>query len=122
MKAPHRIFFLIAGFTALSAGVVGAFLPILPTTPFILLAAFCFSRSSPRLHRWLREHQIFGKLVQDWEEKGSVARKPKLIATAMIIVLFGYTLIFVPVALLIKVIVTGIGIGVLLYLWSLPES
>jgi uncharacterized membrane protein YbaN (DUF454 family) len=75
-----RAMFLIlgVGFTAL--GVVGAFLPLLPTTVFLILAAACFARSSPRLEAWLLGHPTFGPLVRDWREHGAIPRRAKVLA------------------------------------------
>ena len=75
-----RIFWLIFGLVSVALGIVGAFLPILPTTPFMLLAAFAFAKSSPRLHRWLVEHPTFGPPVRDWQSHGAISRRAKLMA------------------------------------------
>ena len=58
---------IACGVLALGVGAIGIFVPLLPTAPFVLLAAFCFSRGSKRLHRWLAEHPRFGRYVRDWE-------------------------------------------------------
>ena len=66
------------GFTAL--GVVGAFLPLLPTTVFLILAAACFAKSSPRMEAWILDHKDFGPLVRAWRENGAIPRKAKVLA------------------------------------------
>ncbi len=73
----RRIFFLVFGFASLAAGVLGIVLPLLPTVPFVLLAAFCFANSSPRLERWLVEHRRFGPHIRDWRASRSVSRSGK---------------------------------------------
>ncbi len=79
---------LVLGWTCVALGFVGVVLPILPTTPFLILAAFAFSKSSPRLRRWLIEHNIFGGPIRDWEEKGAIRPRYKVMAcTAMALVL-----------------------------------
>lgn len=70
--------FLGLGFTAL--GVVGAFLPLLPTTVFLILAAACFAKSSPRMEAWILDHKDFGPLVRAWRENGAIPRKAKVLA------------------------------------------
>ena len=72
-----------AGLLALATGIVGAFLPLLPTTPLVLLSAFCFSRSSPRLERWLLEHPRFGPLIRDWRAYRAIPLRAKWTAWVM---------------------------------------
>lgn len=72
--------FLGLGFTAL--GVVGAFLPLLPTTVFLIVAATCFAKSSPRMEAWILDHKDFGPLVRAWRENGAIPRKAKVLACA----------------------------------------
>ena len=75
-----RSLWLIGGWVAVGLGIAGAFLPILPTTPFMLVAAYCFARSSPRLHRWIVEHPTFGPPVRQWQAHGAIARRAKVLA------------------------------------------
>jgi uncharacterized membrane protein YbaN (DUF454 family) len=70
------------GIVALFLGIVGAALPVLPTTPFVLLAAFAFGRGSPRLRRWTVEHPRFGPAVRRWEADGAISRRHKRYAMA----------------------------------------
>lgn len=119
---PHRILFLLAGFTSLFFAILGIFLPILPTTPLVILAAYCFSKSSKKLHSWLVNNPYFGEMIKDWESYGMIPLKAKIIATSMIIPSFAYTFIFVPVAIWIKIIVAMIGFYALYFIWSRPET
>ena len=75
-----RWLFLSLGVMFLALGVVGAFLPLLPTTVFIILAAGCFARSSPRLETWLLGHPRFGPTLRAWRENGAIPRKAKILA------------------------------------------
>jgi uncharacterized membrane protein YbaN (DUF454 family) len=77
-----RRLYLGLGLVFVAIGFVGAFLPVLPTTPFLILAAACFARSSPRLERWLMQHPRFGPLLRDWRERGAIPMKAKLTALA----------------------------------------
>ncbi len=74
----------IAGLTFFAIGVVGAFVPILPTVVFMLLAAFCFARGSQRLHDWLVNHRQFGPAIRDWRENGAIRRPAKRMAMVAI--------------------------------------
>jgi uncharacterized membrane protein YbaN (DUF454 family) len=77
----------LAGSVSLGLGIVGVVVPGLPTTPFVLLAAACYAKASPRLHRWLREHRFFGPMVRDWEAHRSLSRRTKRIAQGSMLVM-----------------------------------
>ncbi|HVR48310.1 MAG TPA: YbaN family protein, partial [Pseudorhodoferax sp.] len=81
LAAPWRWLLLLLACVSLATGVVGIFVPGLPTTVFLLIAAWAAARSSPRLHRWLLEHRVFGKLIADWQAGGRVSRRSKWNAT-----------------------------------------
>jgi len=87
-----RTFWLLFGLTALAFGLAGVVLPLLPTTPFLLLAAFCFAKSSPRLHDWLVAHPQFGPLIENWRRHGSIDRRTKGIAVLVMAATFGISL------------------------------
>ncbi|MBA4324289.1 MAG: DUF454 domain-containing protein [Rhodobacter sp.] len=75
-----RGLWLVAGGLFLGLGLLGVVLPVLPTTPFLLLAAGSFARSSPRLHRWLLGNPVFGPPIRNWEENGAISRRAKRLA------------------------------------------
>lgn len=77
-----RALWTALGMLALGLGALGAVLPLLPTTPFAILAALAFGRGSPRLRRWLVGHRRFGPAVRDWEARGAIARPAKRLACA----------------------------------------
>ena len=79
----QRLLWGTAGLLALAAGIAGIVLPLLPTTPFVLLAAFCFSRSSARLEAWLLAHPRFGPLIQAWRQHHAIPLRAKQLAWAM---------------------------------------
>ena len=84
----HRLFWLTVGLASLALAAVGVLLPLLPTTPFVILAAFCFMKSSQRLHDWLVNHRVFGPMIVDWREYGAISQPAKKIAIASMAAVF----------------------------------
>ncbi|WP_220128808.1 YbaN family protein [Bdellovibrio sp. KM01] len=76
---------VVLGSVSLILGIIGAFLPVLPTTPFVLLSAWCFLRSSEKAHAWLYRQPLFGKALTDWDRNKAISRKNKVIAITMIL-------------------------------------
>lgn len=74
-----KYFLVSGGVFCVTLGSIGIFLPGIPTTPFLLLAAACFTRSSPRLHQKLLASRLFGEMIRSWEENRTIPRKAKLI-------------------------------------------
>lgn len=122
LEGPKKLVFILLGFISLGLGILGIILPILPTTPFAILSAYLFSKSSLRLHRWLLRQPVLGPLIINWQDHGVIRLKAKIMSTCLIIPLFSYTLIFVPVAIWIKIIVMSIGACVLTFIWTRPSS
>ncbi|GMG82753.1 YbaN family protein [Paralimibaculum aggregatum] len=87
-----RMLWMAAGWTAFGAGLVGAVLPLLPTVPFMLLAAFCFARGSERIHAWLTTHPRFGPAIDDWRVHGAISRRGKRWALGSMAASFGISL------------------------------
>ena len=79
-----RPLWLLFGLVATGCAIAGAVLPLVPTTPFLLLAAYAFARSSPRLHAWLVNHRQFGPLITNWQQHGAIPRGAKIAAMMMI--------------------------------------
>lgn len=117
-----RTFWLVFGLLSLLLGIVGVFLPLLPTTPFVLLSAYCFSKSSKRLHLWLLNHKLFGSLISDWEKHGVIRTKTKCIATASMLILVSYPLFFLPIIIWVKLTVIITILSVLIFIWTRPSS
>lgn len=82
----------LGGSVALVLGVLGVFLPGLPTTPFVLLAAACYARASPRLHTWMLNHRWIGPMLRDWERDRSLTRRIKAMALLSMAVMVGISL------------------------------
>lgn len=120
--ASMRWVWLGLGWFFFALGIIGAFLPIVPTTPFMLLAAACFSRGSQRLHQWLLDQPTFGPSLRDWEDYGVIRKKGKVLSIATIVVFFSATLIFVNVPLGVKAVVALTGLGVITFIGSRPSE
>jgi uncharacterized membrane protein YbaN (DUF454 family) len=87
-----KLLWNIIGATALLLGVIGVVLPLLPTTPFVILAAFAFAKSHPAMRQWLVDHARFGPMIRDWEANGAIAPKFKALAVLMMLAAFGLSL------------------------------
>lgn len=104
-----RLAWLTLGILALGLGALGVLLPLLPTTPFVLVAAFAFAQSSQRLHDWLLDHNLFGSLIANWRRYGAISRSAKTVSIAsMAGVVIVSLLIEVPsLVLAIQLLVLG---------------
>ena len=105
--------YFIFGWVFLGIGAVGAILPLLPTTPFVLLAAWLFAKSSKRYHHWLRQNRFFGKSVRAWEAKLglTIGEKIRLVVTATIVIALSFVLC-----------TNSIGRIILVACWPIPLS
>jgi uncharacterized membrane protein YbaN (DUF454 family) len=89
-----RTLWLVIGLISLALGIAGVVLPLLPTTPFVLLSAYCFARSSPRMHDWLLANRTFGPLILNWEKHRAIAPRAKLLAVLSMAAVFGASFLF----------------------------
>ncbi len=89
---PRRAVWFTVGFVALLLAALGAVLPLLPTTVFLLVAAFAFARSSDRWHAWLLSHRVFGPLIADWRDHRAIDRRAKILSAASMAAVFGISL------------------------------
>ncbi|MCK6262704.1 YbaN family protein [Vibrio sp. ZSDE26] len=92
----RRFFLNIVGGLSLVLGVIGIVVPLLPTTPFIILASACFMRSSPRFHRWLHQHPTLGPMLDNWHQHRGVTRKVKQRGAFMIVLSFSFSIWVIP--------------------------
>lgn len=112
-----RTVYLILGWFFVAIGLIGAFLPILPTVPFLILAAACFSRGSERAYAWLLNLPVYGRAVKKWQETRSIPLRAKILSTLILIVSMGTSIVlFVPV-LIGKVVMAAFGVGVIVFIW-----
>ncbi|QHS10787.1 YbaN family protein [Sinimarinibacterium sp. NLF-5-8] len=117
----QRILLIIAGFISLLLGIIGALLPVMPTTPFIILAAACFARSSERFHQMLLRNRIFGPLLVEWETHRSIPYRTKLIALAMLAVTLGSSVVLFVRPLQLQLAVAAVGVLVGIWLYRIPS-
>lgn len=115
-----RWLFLAAALFFLLLGLIGVVVPGMPTTVFILLSAWAAARGSPRLHAWLMNHRLFGPMLRDWQNGGTVSRRAKRSA-ALMMALCAAILLATAAPLWVKILSTGCMAGVLVWLWRRPE-
>lgn len=115
-----RLLLLIAGWMSLVLGIIGILLPILPTTPFILLAAACFARSSERFYLWLLNHRLFGSVIRDWRVHKSIPLRAKIIAICLIVITLGSSIAFFIPWPGAQLVAGAIGMGVIVFLIRYP--
>ena len=108
MSRIHRPLLIAFGLLFVGLAVLGMFLPVLPTTPLLLLALACFARSSERLHGWLLSHRAFGPLLKHWHETRSMPRRAKIGAIASIVIVGGISVLFFVEGIQLKLVVTAI--------------
>lgn len=119
MKEIYRYILIGLGFAFLGLGIVGMFLPVLPTTPFLLLSASCFARSSKRFYNWILNHRIFGTYIRNYREQRSMTLQGKIFALLLMWLVTGYTALFLTSNLFVSVLVILVGIGVTKHILSL---
>lgn len=114
-----RILLIIVGWICVVLATLGVVLPLLPTTPFLLLAAWCFARSSPRFHYWLLYRSWFGGYLRHWQEHRALPPGAKSKAVVVIILTFAVSLYFVPLWW-VRIFLLCMMTGLLIMMWRLP--
>lgn len=115
-----RAVLVAAGLLSLLLGLLGAVLPGLPTTPFVLLAAACFAQASPRLHRWLVQHRWLGPMVRDWEAHHTLPLRIKWLASAMMALMVGLSAWQLAARPGVQAVVLVAGLVGCLVVWRIP--
>lgn len=116
-----RIAFATLGVLFLVIGIIGVFLPLLPTTPFLLLATACFARSSHRFYNWLMNHPAFGPLIIEWRTYRSIPWRVKLIAIAMMLLTIGSSVLFFLHDVRLQLAMTVVGLTLAVWLYRIPS-
>ncbi len=114
-----KLLLTIVGTLAIVLGVIGIFLPLLPTTPFLLLAAACFARSSKSMHDWLMNHPLFGDYLRNYEEGRGIPARAKVVALVMMWSSLSYA-VWRYESMWLRALLLAVGAGVSIYLWRLP--
>jgi uncharacterized membrane protein YbaN (DUF454 family) len=111
----------IVGLFFVGLAMLGAVLPLLPTTPFLLVAATCFAKSSPRMHKMLLDNKVFGPLIYHWQESRSIPKSAKIIALTSMVLASCWSCYILDNNVL-KVVVIALVTGPFIFLWRLPIS
>ena len=116
-----RGLFVVLGVCALALGIAGVVLPVLPTTPFVLLAAACFARGSPRFHGWLLRHPLFGPIIVEWREYGSIPWRTKITAVALMSTTLGVSIVFFVEPPWLQAVLAAFGLVLATWLYRVPS-
>jgi len=116
-----RAFFLVAGVAALGLGIAGIFLPVLPTTPLVILAAGCFARSYRPFHEWLLAHRTFGPMLREWQEHRAIPWRTKITAIAMMAAAMTASIVFFVEPLWLETLLAAFGVGLAVWMYRLPS-
>jgi len=116
-----RWLFLALGCLFVLIGVIGIFVPLLPTTPFMLAAAACFARGSERFYRWLFHHRSFGPMVREWQAHRSIPYRTKLYAIGLMAVTMGISVVFFVRPLTLQLGVAACGLLLAIWMYRIPS-
>ncbi len=120
-KKAKVLMFKTIGIVFVGLAILGVMLPILPTTPFLLVAAGCFAKSSPKMQRWLLTNKIFGPMINDWQQHRSIPKKAKYIALSSIVLSVAWSSYMLK-SIWLTLLIIALVIGPFIFLWRLPES
>ena len=116
-----RAVLLLCGGLALVAGVAGIFLPLLPATPFLILAAACFARAYRPFHDWMLAHSLFGPMLREWHHHRSIPYRTKLVAIITMLVSFGSSIVLVVKPLWLKALLAVIALCLAAWMYRIPS-
>jgi len=124
-KIPKRLgklALILVGHFSAALGILGIFIPLLPTTPFLLLAAACYARSSERVYIWLINNKWLGNYIENYREKKIIPLKVKVLSLSLLWITIGFSIFFVVNIFLLRVILILIVIGVSIHVLSFRTS
>lgn len=117
-----RAIYLALGVLSLGIAFIGVFLPLIPTTGPVILAAFCFYRSSTRFDEWLQNSALFGGIVRDWRSGAGFSLRSKTIAVVAIVATFTISIVFVIDSTIVRVLLALLGASIALYVVTRPTK
>lgn len=120
MSGVKRAAFILAGFVFLAIGAIGVFIPILPTTPFILLSAACFYKSSERMHHWVTNNKLFGDYIRNYREGKGITLRAKMLTITLILISTAYSAIYMLNNIIHQIILVTIIAIVIIHILKLP--
>lgn len=115
-----RVLLVALGTLSLAIGIVGIFLPLLPTVPFVLLASVCYARASPRFHRWLLEHPRLGPPLVEWQRTKSLPARVKATAIGSVVVSATISIVFLTRVPWVRGVIAAVCAAVSVYLATIP--
>lgn len=116
-----RVALVILGFVFVGIGIAGLLLPVLPGTPFFLLAAACFARASVRFYNWLLNHRVVGPTVREWQLHHSIPYRTKLWAIALMSGALAISAIFFVEDRLVQALLAVLGVLLAIWMWKIPS-
>jgi len=116
LKKPVKILLIATGTFLIGVSIIGIFIPVLPTTPFLLLAAALYAKSSKRFYNWLINNRILGRYIKNYREGKGIPLKVKIIAISILWITIGYSAIFAMEILWVRIILVIIAIGVTVHI------
>ncbi len=116
-----RVLYLVLGWLSIGLAIVGVLLPVLPTAPFLILAVWAFSRSSPALAEKIRSHKTFGPVIRQWQDHGLIPVKAKIAAVVMMSITGTFLLLYSPAPLWLGIGVCVTMVLVAIYVVSRPS-
>ena len=121
-----RVLLIASGTLCVALGILGIFVPVLPTTPFLLLAAFCYARSSERFHRWLLGNHWFGQYIKNYQQGRGIPLRDKILTLIVLWLTLSFTVLVAAPAWWVKLTLLAVGIGVTAHLLQIktfkPEA
>jgi uncharacterized membrane protein YbaN (DUF454 family) len=120
-SATVRVFLVIAGSVFVVLGVIGAFMPVLPTTPFLLLAAACYARASTRFYNFLLNNRTFGPTIREWQRHRSIPWRTKIYSIALMTLTLSSSIIFFVRDPRLQVALTAFGVLLAIYMYRIPS-